>query len=62
MVDGALAAYLERKRAGPRTGDLLTDIGAGWDMHTGFGVENPVLYALACVPFFTWPGCSGARR
>jgi AcrR family transcriptional regulator len=46
VVDEAFSAYLARKRAVPRTGDLLIDFAAGWDMHVGFGVENPVLYAL----------------
>ncbi|WP_040801270.1 TetR/AcrR family transcriptional regulator [Nocardia higoensis] len=45
-VDEAFSAYLERKRAVPRTGDLIADFAAGWDMHVGFGVENPILYAL----------------
>src|SRR6202012_4358989 len=46
VAEEAFAAYLERKRGAPRTGDLLADFAAGWDMHIGFGVENPVLYAL----------------
>jgi AcrR family transcriptional regulator len=46
VVDEAFSAYLERKRGVPRTGDLLLDFAAGWDMHVGFGVENPVLYTL----------------
>jgi AcrR family transcriptional regulator len=46
VVEEAFSSYLERKRGVPRTGDLLTDFAAGWDMHIGFGVENPVLYAL----------------
>jgi len=46
VVEEAFSAYLERKRGVPRTGDLLIDFAAGWDMHIGFGVENPVLYAL----------------
>jgi AcrR family transcriptional regulator len=46
VVDEAFSAYLERKRRVPRTGDLLLDFAAGWDMHVGFGVENPVLYTL----------------
>ena len=46
VTEEAFAAYLERKRAVPRSGDLLVDFAAGWDMHVGFGVENPVLYAL----------------
>ena len=46
VVEEAFSSYLERKRGVPRTGDLLTDFAAGWDMHVGFGVDNPVLYAL----------------
>jgi len=46
VTEQAFAAYLERKRAVPRTGDLLVDFAAGWDMHVAFGVENPVLYGL----------------
>jgi hypothetical protein len=43
---GRFSSYLERKRGVPVTGDLLIDFAAGWDMHIGFGVDNPVLYAL----------------
>jgi AcrR family transcriptional regulator len=46
VVEEAFSAYLERKRGVRRTGDLLVDFAAGWDMHIGFGVENPVLYRL----------------
>ncbi|WP_026924989.1 TetR/AcrR family transcriptional regulator [Glycomyces arizonensis] len=46
VAEEAFAEYLERKRTVPRTGDLLADFAAGWDMHVGFGVENPALYAL----------------
>jgi AcrR family transcriptional regulator len=46
VVEEAFSSYLQRKRGVPRTGDLLIDFAAGWDMHIGFGVENPVLYAL----------------
>jgi AcrR family transcriptional regulator len=46
VVEEAFAAYLERKRALPRTGDQIADFGAGWDMHIGFGVANPVLYTV----------------
>ncbi|NED61403.1 TetR/AcrR family transcriptional regulator, partial [Streptomyces sp. SID10244] len=46
VTDEAFAEYLERKRAVTRSGDLLVDFAAGWDMHVGFGVENPALYAL----------------
>ena len=46
VVEEAFSSYLERKRGVPLTGDLLIDFATGWDMHIGFGVENPVLYAL----------------
>jgi AcrR family transcriptional regulator len=46
VVEEAFSSYLERKRGVPLTGDLLIDFAAGWDMHIGFGVDNPVLYAL----------------
>jgi AcrR family transcriptional regulator len=46
VVDEAFSAYLERKRAVPRTGDFLVDFAAGWDMHVSFGVANPLLYTL----------------
>jgi len=46
VAEEAFSSYLERKRGVPLTGDLFTDFAAGWDMHIGFGVENPVLYAL----------------
>jgi AcrR family transcriptional regulator len=46
VVEEAFSSYLERKRGVPVTGDLLIDFAAGWDMHIGFGVDNPVLYAL----------------
>lgn len=46
VVEESFALYLERKQALPRTGDLIADFEAGWDMHLGFGVENPVLYTV----------------
>jgi AcrR family transcriptional regulator len=46
VTEEAFADYLERKRAVPRTGDLLADFAAGWDMHVGFGVANPALYGI----------------
>ncbi|MEW2517056.1 TetR/AcrR family transcriptional regulator [Actinacidiphila alni] len=46
VVDRAFGAYLKRKRGMLRTGDLVADFAAGWDLHIEFGVQNPVLYAL----------------
>lgn len=50
VVEHAFADYLERKRGMLRTGDLLADFAAGWDLHLEFGVANPVLYALMYGP------------
>jgi AcrR family transcriptional regulator len=46
VAEKAFSAYLDRKHAIHRTGDLLADFAAGWDMHIEFGVGNPVLYGL----------------
>ena len=52
--DGLLDAVTEhgfrptsrRRRSGPRAGDPVDDLRAGWDLHVGFGLANPALYAL----------------
>lgn len=44
VLEEAFAAYIERKHAVPRTGDLVGDFAAGWDMHVRFGLDNPLLY------------------
>lgn len=46
VVEEAFTTYLEQKHALPGTGDWIVDFGVGWDMHIGFGVENPVLYTV----------------
>ena len=55
VLDEAFARYLVHKRAVPRSGDLIADFAAGWDMHIRFGVENPLLYRVMY-------GTSRARR
>jgi AcrR family transcriptional regulator len=40
-----LSTYLHRKVREP-SGDPVEDLRAGWDLHVGFGLENPALYAL----------------
>ena len=45
VLEEAFAAYLDRKRASGRTGDLVDDFAAGWDMHLRFGLANPLLYS-----------------
>jgi len=46
VLDEVFARYLVHKHAVARSGDLIADFAAGWDMHIRFGVENPVLYMV----------------
>lgn len=41
-----LKTYFQRKTARVQIGDPVEDLRAGWDLHVGFGLENPALYAL----------------
>lgn len=50
VVEQAFGEYLEQKRGMVRSGDLIADFAAGWDLHVAFGVANPVLYALMYAP------------
>lgn len=50
VVEQAFGEYLQRKDGMLRTGDLVADFGAGWDLHVEFGVANPALYALMYSP------------
>jgi AcrR family transcriptional regulator len=38
--------YLAQKAVRPSGGDPVDDLRAGWDLHVGFGLANPALYAL----------------
>ncbi|WP_433393782.1 TetR/AcrR family transcriptional regulator [Micromonospora sp. KLBMP9576] len=40
------AAYLHGQAAGELAGDPVDDLRRGWDLHVGFGVDNPALHAL----------------
>jgi AcrR family transcriptional regulator len=40
------ARYLEQKRALPDDGDPVGALRLGWDLHIGFGIENPTIYVL----------------
>ncbi|MEU9059568.1 helix-turn-helix domain-containing protein [Streptomyces sp. NPDC048430] len=40
------AAYLDEKTDLTPSGDPVEDLRAGWDLHIGFGLANPALYAL----------------
>ncbi len=46
VVEQAFDAYLEQKRGMVRTGDLIADFCAGWDLHIEFGLTNPMAYTL----------------
>jgi AcrR family transcriptional regulator len=46
VVQDAFERYLQAKRDKPRTGDVVEDIRAGWDLHLEFGMQHPVLYEL----------------
>lgn len=50
VVEQAFAEYLHRKEAMLRTGELVADFRAGWDLHVEFGIANPALYALMYAP------------
>jgi AcrR family transcriptional regulator len=41
-----LQTYLHRKTVLEPSGDPVDDLRVGWDLHVGFGLENPALYAL----------------
>jgi AcrR family transcriptional regulator len=46
LAEHGFATYLEGKQirvAGP---DPIEDLRAGWDLHVGFGLANPAIYAL----------------
>ncbi len=38
--------YLAQKAVRPSGGDPVDDLRTGWDLHVGFGLANPALYAL----------------
>ena len=38
--------YVDSKMDRQRTADPIEDLRAGWDLHVGFGLANPSLYAL----------------
>jgi AcrR family transcriptional regulator len=46
VVTEAFERYLARKRGLGTTGDLVTDLRRGWDMHVEFGVDHSALYDL----------------
>lgn len=60
VVEQAFGDYLQRKQGMLRTGDLIEDFCAGWDLHIEFGLANPTLYALMYSPGRTSPAAATA--
>jgi len=50
VAEHVLATYVAEKTPSPETADPVADLRAGWDMHIGFGLANPALFALMADP------------
>ena len=46
VAEYGFAAYLRGKSSLPPSSDPVDDLRRGWDLHVGFGVENPAYYTL----------------
>jgi AcrR family transcriptional regulator len=46
VAEHGYAAYLAEKQVHPAALDPVDSLRAGWDLHVGFGLANPALYAL----------------
>jgi len=46
VADDGFARYVRAKTARKGGEDPVADLRAGWDLHVGFGLANPALYAL----------------
>jgi AcrR family transcriptional regulator len=46
VASHGFGAYLRSKAALEHSADPVEDLRRGWDLHVGFGVENPAYYAL----------------
>lgn len=46
VAGDGFARYVQTKLARRGGEDPVTDLRAGWDLHVGFGLANPALYAL----------------
>ncbi len=46
VTEHGFRAYLAQKTVRSTAGDPVDDLRAGWDLHVGFGLANPALYAL----------------
>jgi len=46
VTEYGFRTYLAQKAGRSTAGDPVDDLRAGWDLHVGFGLANPALYAL----------------
>jgi AcrR family transcriptional regulator len=46
VASHGIAEYLQSKTVRERDPDPVADLRRGWDLHVGFGLEHPALYAL----------------
>jgi len=46
VASDGFARYVQAKSVRRRTEDPVADLRAGWDLHIGFGLAHPALYAL----------------
>ncbi len=46
VTEHGFQAYQAQKGHRPATDDPVEDLRVGWDLHVGFGLANPALYAL----------------
>jgi AcrR family transcriptional regulator len=50
VAEHAFTTYIAGKHLSEITDDPVADLDAGWDTHIGFGLANPVLFALLADP------------
>ncbi|GJG87817.1 TetR family transcriptional regulator [Gemmatimonadetes bacterium T265] len=45
VAEHGFTTYLQQKRTGDPDGDPVEDLRVGWDLHVGFGLAHPALFA-----------------
>lgn len=50
VAEHVMASYVSGKALADTTDDPVADLDAGWQTHIGFGLANPVLFALLADP------------
>jgi AcrR family transcriptional regulator len=46
VAEHGFALYLQQKKVRKPCQDLLDELRNGWDLHVGFGLENPAIYSI----------------